>query len=90
MRFRLENGIRSHLEVACLGQRDSVVPVEVVVVVHVGFHAVQVDVNVLELLEQEEATGHALSAGNCVALAGTRSNELEKSLGVAQILRRAK
>ena len=44
------------------------VPVEAVVVVHVGFHAAQVNVHVIELLEQKETRGHALPAGNGVAL----------------------
>mmetsp|Transcript_34371 Transcript_34371/g.108301 ORF Transcript_34371/g.108301 Transcript_34371/m.108301 type:complete len:621 (+) Transcript_34371:404-2266(+) len=76
------------LVVPARGERDAVVPVEVVVVVHVRLDAVQVDVHVVELLEQEEARGHALAAGDGVALGRRRAHELEVLLRVLQVLGR--
>lgn len=43
-------------------------------VVHVCFDAVEVDVHVVELLHEEVAAGHALSAGDRVALVRARAD----------------
>eukprot|EP00968_Pinguiococcus_pyrenoidosus_P016808 scaffold1638_cov258-Pinguiococcus_pyrenoidosus.AAC.32 len=71
------------------GQRDAVVPVEVVVVVHVRLDAVEVDVHVVELLEQEEARRHALPTGNGVAFRRRRAHQLEVLLRILEVLDRA-
>jgi len=47
----------------------SIVEVESVVVVVVGLDGVEVEEDVIELLEKEEAGGHALATRNGVTLA---------------------
>mmetsp|Transcript_38089 Transcript_38089/g.84857 ORF Transcript_38089/g.84857 Transcript_38089/m.84857 type:complete len:522 (-) Transcript_38089:342-1907(-) len=65
---------------------DAVVPVEVVVIWEVALDGLQEDQHVVKLLEQEEARGHALAAGDGVALAGTGAHQLEVLLGSLLVL----
>ena len=74
------------LVVARGGQRDAVVVVEVVVIVHVRFDTVEVDVHILKLLHEEVATSHALTARDRVALVCRGADQLEALLGHLQVL----
>ena len=60
--------------------------VEVVIVVHVRLDRVQIDVHVLELPHKVEARGHALPAGDGVALVGRGSHQLETLLSDFKVL----
>ena len=63
-----------------------VVEVEGVVVVVVRLDRVQVEEDVVELLQEEEAGGHALPPRDRVALRGGAPDQLEILLGNLQVL----
>ena len=65
---------------ASIYQSDSIVPVEVIIAIKVLLDRLEVDEHVIELLEEEEAGCHALSAGNGIALTRAGSHELEELL----------
>jgi hypothetical protein len=69
----------------------SVVEVEGVVVVVVGLDGVEVEEDVVELLQEEEACGHALATRNGVALTCRAANKLgdrkKIKLGTIKIIR---
>lgn len=81
-------GLLGGLEVLGVGERDAVVPVEVVVVSHETLDAGEVDHDVLELARQKKAGGHALAAGDGVAFGGARADDLEQLLRHADVLAR--
>ncbi len=66
--------------------RDTVVPVEVIVVVEVSPDALEVEEHVFPLLLQEEARGHALPPRDGVALARARAHQLVVLLGELEVL----
>ena len=65
---------------------DTVVPVEVIVVDKVGSDRLKVDQNIVELLQNEETTGHALTTWDCITLRGACADHLEKVLGDAHVI----
>lgn len=60
----------------CLGLPEVII--KLVLVVEIALDGVEIYQNILKLFEEEEATCHALSAGNCVTLTSTASNQLSK------------
>ena len=64
----------------------SIVEIERIIIVEVGFYAVEVQKNIIELLQEEKAGGHALSAWNGIAFGIGSSYKLEILLGDLQIL----
>lgn len=63
-----------------------IVEIESVIIVEVRLDGVEVEEDVIKLLEQEEAGGHALAAGDGVTLRGTAAHQLEVLLGDLQVL----
>lgn len=64
----------------------SVVEIKVIVVVEVALDGAEVEQDVVELSQQEEARGHALAARDGVALARTAAHQLEELLRHLQVL----
>lgn len=62
-----------------------IVKIEGVIIVEVRLDGVEVEEDVIKLLEQEEAGGHALAAGDGVTLGGTAAHQLEVLLGDLQV-----
>lgn len=70
-----------------MGQGDAKVPIEVVIIVEVLPDRFEVHQCVIELLEDEEALGHALSTGNGVTFRRRCSDHLEQVLCDSQMVR---
>ena len=68
------------------GSYLGIVKVEGVVIVEIRLDGVEVEEHVIELLEEEEAGGHALPAGDGVTLRGTAAHQLEILLCDLQVL----
>jgi hypothetical protein len=68
------------------GARNAKVPIEIVIIYKVGSNTLEINKHIIKLLQNEEATSHALSAWNCVALAGTSTHHLEKVLADAHVV----
>ena len=62
------------------------VPIEVIFVLEVGTDGLQVDQHIVELLQDEEAGGHALTTGNGVTLGRRGTDHLEEVLGNAHVV----
>ena len=62
------------------------VPVEIIFVLEVGTDGLQVDQHIVELLQDEEAGGHALTTGNGVTLGRRGTDHLEEVLGNAHVI----
>lgn len=63
-----------------------IVEIECVIIVEVRLDGVEVEEDIIKLLEQEEAGGHTLAAGDGVTLGGTPAHQLEVLLGNLQVL----
>lgn len=74
------------LEVTRAGQRNALVPVEIVVVLQELRDRGLVNQHVFELARDEKAAAHALPAGNGVALGHAAADQLEVLLRDAQLL----
>lgn len=66
--------------IARRGQRDAMVEIEIVVVVHVRLDGIQIHVDVFEILHEEMKRRHALSTGNGVAFLCGGAHQLETLL----------
>lgn len=64
---------------------NTIVPVEVIVIVEISFDGVQEHQHIFKLLYKEKAGCHALSPGNGVALRSGRSNKLKELLSTFQL-----
>ncbi len=62
----------------CVGQ--SVIPMEIIVRLEIALDAVKINHDIIKLLQEEEATRHALSSGNSVALSRRGADKLEELL----------
>ena len=61
---------------------------EIVIGFKIALNAIQVDKDIVELLEEEETTGHALSAWNGIAFGCRSANKLEELLGSFEMITR--
>ena len=59
---------------------------EIIVGLEVVLYAVEVNQDIVELLQKEEATGHALTAWDSIAFCCGCSYELEELLGCFEVL----
>ncbi len=81
-----QEGLLGVLEGAAGRLRLAVVEVEGVVAVEVALDGVEVDKDVVEVADEEEVGGHALAAGDGVAVAGGAAHQLEVLLRHLQVL----
>jgi hypothetical protein len=77
------------LEVLRRCERQAVVEVELVVIVHVGLDRVQVYIDVIKLPHEKETRRHALSSWNGVALVSRRAYQLETLLSGFHMISRS-
>ena len=63
---------------SCICER--IIPVKVIICLEITFDAVEINHDIIELLQQEKAAGHGLSAWDSIALGGWSADKLEQLL----------
>jgi hypothetical protein len=66
--LNLQKSFFRFFEFFCRSRGQAKVPVEVIIVDEVWSDRSEIDQDIIELLKNEEALGHALSTWDCIAL----------------------
>lgn len=81
----LEKGFLGLFEFFCRSRGETEVPIEIIVIDEVWPDRFKINQNIIKLLKNKEALGHALSSWNSVALGWRGTNHLEEVLGNSQM-----
>lgn len=84
----MEEDLFGFLVFSSRSKSNTEVPVEIIIVEEVTLDGLEIDKDIVKLLENEEATGHALSSRDGVTLSGGGSHQLVQFLSNIEVVLR--